>query len=400
MAHAAERTTRIEPSASSVATQRARELKAAGHDIIVMTQGQPDFDTPDHVIEAAISAMKKGETRYTPVMGTQDMRDAIREKFKRDNNLDYADNQVMVSAGGKQIVYNALMSTVDPGDEVIVTAPYWVSYPEMTQFAEGVPVVIECGDNSNFKLTPEQLAAAITPKTRWLVLNSPNNPSGAVYSADELRALAEVLKPHERVMVLSDDIYEHIIFDGRTYATMAEVAPFMFERTLTLNGVSKAYAMTGWRIGIAGGPADLIKTMSKLQNQSTGNACSVSQAAAVAAFTGPQDLVHERTAAFQARRDRVVEMLNEAEGLTCRTPEGAFYAYPNCAGLLGRKTPDGKVIHTDRDFVLYLMEHVGVATVHGEAYGLSPHIRLSTAAAMDELEEACRRIQIACQTLS
>jgi aspartate aminotransferase len=400
MAHAAERTKRIETSASSVATQRARELRAAGHDVIALTQGQPDFETPDHVMDAAIAAMKNGETGYTPVMGTPALRDAIRVKFKRDNGLDYADDQVIASNGGKQIIYNALMSTVEPGDEVIATAPFWMSYLEMTKFAEGVPVAVECHEESGFKLTPAQLEAAITPRTRWLILNSPNNPSGSVYSADELCALAEVLRPHERVMVMSDDIYEHIIFDGLAFATMAQVAPYMFERTLTLNGVSKAYSMTGWRIGIAGGPADLIKTMSKLQNQSTGNPCSISQAAAAAALAGPLDVVRERTAAFQARRDRVVDMLNDISGLSCLKPQGAFYVYPSCAGLIGRKTPDGKVMQSDRDFVLYLMEQAGVAGVHGEAYGLSPHFRLSFAASMDELEEACRRIQAACQALA
>ena len=400
MVHVAERTTWIEPSASSVATQRARELRAEGHDIIALTQGQPDFDTPDHVLEAAINAMHAGETRYTPVMGTPALRDAIRFKFKRDNSLAYTDDQVMASNGGKQIVYNALMSTVEPGDEVIVTAPYWVSYPEMTKFAGGVPIKVLCREESGFKLTPEQLETAITSKTRWLILNSPNNPSGAVYSGHELRTLAEVLQPYQRIMVMCDDIYEHIIYDGVEMATMAEAAPLMFDRTLTLNGVSKAYAMTGWRIGIAGGPAGLIKTMSKLQNQSTGNPSSVSQAAAIAALIGPQNLVVERTKAFQHRRDRVLEMLNDVSGLSCRKPEGAFYVYPNCKGLIGRKSPNGKVMKDDRDVVIYLMEHGGVAAVHGEAYGLSPHFRLSFADSMENLEEACRRIQSACQALA
>ena len=400
MVHVAERTTWIEPSASSVATQRARELRAEGHDIIALTQGQPDFDTPDHVLEAAINAMHAGETRYTPVMGTPALRDAIRFKFKRDNSLAYTDDQVMASNGGKQIVYNALMSTVEPGDEVIVTAPYWVSYPEMTKFAGGVPIEVLCREESEFKLTPEQLETAITSKTRWLILNSPNNPSGAVYSGHELRTLAEVLQPYERIMVMCDDIYEHIIYDGVEMATMAEAAPPMFDRTLTLNGVSKAYAMTGWRIGIAGGPAGLIKTMSKLQNQSTGNPSSVSQAAAIAALIGPQNLVVERTKAFQHRRDRVLEMLNDVSGLSCRKPEGAFYVYPNCKGLIGRKSPNGKVMKDDRDVVMYLMEQGGVAAVHGEAYGLSPHFRLSFADSMENLEEACRRIQSACQALA
>ncbi len=400
MVHVAKRTTWIEPSASSVATQRVRELRAEGHDIIALTQGQPDFDTPEHVIEAAIFAMQAGETRYTPVMGTPALRDSIRHKFKRDNDLDYADDQVMSANGGKQIVYNALMSTVDPGDEVIVTAPYWVSYPEMTKFAGGVPVEILCREENDFKLTAEQLDEVISPKTRWLILNSPNNPSGAVYSLKELRQIAELLEQHERIMVMTDDIYEHIIYDGINMATMASAAPFMFDRTLTINGVSKAYSMTGWRIGIAGGPARLIKTMSKLQNQSTGNPSSVSQAAAIAAFSGPQDIIVERAKAFQERRDRVVDMLNEVSGLSCWKPQGAFYVYPNCAGLIGRKSPEGKIMKTDRDVVLYLMEYGGVAAVHGEAYGLSPYFRLSFAESMENLEEACRRIQSACQALA
>ena len=400
MVHVAERTTRIEPTASSVATQRARQLRAEGHDVIALTQGEPDFATPDHVLDAAYKAMKDGETRYTAVGGTAQLLDAIRYKFSRDNGLDYAADQVMAANGGKQVIYNALMSTVEPGDEVIMFAPYWVAYVDMTRFAEGVPVVVECDEANGFKVTPEQLEAAITPKTRWIIMNSPNNPAGGVYSADELRALADVLLRHERVMVMCDDIYEHIIFDGLEFATMAQVAPEMFDRTLTLNGVSKAYSMTGWRIGFCGGPAELIKVMSKLQNQSTGNTCSVAQAAAVAALTGPQDLVHERTAVFQRRRDLVVDMLNDAAGLSCLTPKGAFYAYPNCSGLIGRRAPSGQVMQADRDVVLYLMEQAGVGGVHGEAYGLSPHFRISFAASTEELEEACRRIQAACQALA
>ena len=400
MVHVAERTTRIEPTASSVATQRARKLCEQGHDIIALTQGEPDFDTPDHVNEAALNAMRAGKTHYTPVGGTPQMIDAIRTKFRRDNGLHYATDQVMACNGGKQVIYNALMSTVEPGDEVILLAPYWVAYADMTRFADGVPVMLECHEELGFKVTPEQLEAAISPRTRWLFLNSPNNPAGSIYSTNELRALAEVLNRHQRVLVMSDDIYEHIIFDGRSFVTMAEVAPELFDRTLTVSGVSKAYSMTGWRIGICGGPAKLIKTMSKLQNQSTGNPCSISQAAAVAAFMGSQAIVLERTAEFQRRRDRIVEMLNEISGLTCRTPEGAFYAYPNCAGLIGRKSPGGKVMGSDRDIMIYLMEQGGVGVVHGEAYGLSPHIRLSFAASMEDLEEACRRIRAACQALA
>ncbi|MAH85083.1 MAG: aspartate aminotransferase [Rhodospirillaceae bacterium TMED8] len=399
MVHAAERTRRITTSASSAATQRARELTALGHDIIVLTQGQPDFETPDYIIEAATAAMRNGETRYTPVTGTVALRDAIRFKFMRDNRIDFTDDQVMASNGGKQIIYNALMSTLEPGDEVITSAPYWVSYIDMTKFAEGVPVVIECRGDNEFKLTPTQLAQSITPKTRWVILNSPNNPAGGVYTDRELSALANVISPYERIMVMSDDIYEHIIYDDQSYSTMASAAPDLVDRILTINGVSKAYSMTGWRIGFCGGPAPLIKTMSKLQNQSTGNPCSVSQAAAVAALTGSLDVVRERTAAFQVRRNKVIAMLNDVPGLTCQSPGGAFYAYPNCSELIGRKTPAGSIMETDRDVVLYLMECAGVAAVHGAAYGLTPHFRLSIAASTDELEEACHRIQAACQAL-
>lgn len=399
MVHIASRANRIEQSASSVATQRARVLRAEGRDIVSLAQGEPDFATPDNVIEAALRAMRNGETRYTPAAGTMALREAICLKFKRDNGLDYAPDQVIAGAGGKQILYNALMATLEPGDEVILAAPYWISYRDMTQFAEGVPVVVACREENGFKLTPQELAAAITPRTRWLILNSPNNPSGAVYSAAELHALGAVLLAHERVMVLADDIYEHILFDGLSFATMAAVEPRLYHRTLTMNGASKAYSMTGWRLGFAGGPADLVATMAILQNQSTGNPCSITQAASVEALTGPQGGLAERARIFQTRRDLVLERLAEAPGLVCRKPDGAFYVYPNCAGLIGRRTPDGNVMATDTDVALYLMEHAGVAVVQGAAYGLSPHFRVSVAASTAELEEACGRIVAACQAL-
>ena len=390
---------RIKPSPSSMASRRARELKAAGRDIIALTAGEPDFETPDHVKQAVVEAMARGETRYTAVDGTAELKQAIAAKFKRDNGLDYAPEQIIAASGGKQIIFNALLATLDPGDEVIIPAPFWVSYPDMTLLAEGVPVLLPTSAEAGFKLTPGQLEAAITDRTKWLILNSPCNPSGATYDAAELKALADVLERHPQVHVLTDDIYEHILYDGATFATPAAVAPSLYDRTLTMNGVSKAYAMTGWRIGYAGGPAELIKNMATLQSQSTSGPSSISQAAAVAALNGPQEIVAERTAAFKERRDAVAEMLNDAAGLTCRVPEGAFYMYPDCGGLIGRRTPDGKVIQSDQDVVLYLLDSVGVAVVQGEAYGLSPYFRLSFAASMDELTEACKRIRSAIQAL-
>jgi len=400
MTHIAERTTRIEPSASSVATQKARELRGQGKDIIALTQGQPDFPTPDNVIRAATEAMARGETAYTPVGGTPALKDAIQEKFKRENGLDYSHEQIIASNGGKQVIYNAIMSTVESGDEVIVAAPFWVSYPEMTKFAEGVPVLAECKEANGFKLTPGELETLLTDKTRWLVLNSPNNPTGAVYSADEYRALGDVLMNYPNCLLMTDDMYEHILFDGAEFATPAAADPRLYDRTLTVNGVSKAYAMTGWRMGYAGGPEDLIKVMHKLQNQSTGNPCSITQAAVIEALTGPQDVLAERAKVFQERRELMLDRLNNCPGLSCLSPDGAFYVYPSCAELIGKTTPAGKRIENDQDFVIYLMEQHGVAAVHGEAYGLSPHFRLSFAASTEELDEACRRIQAACQALT
>jgi aspartate aminotransferase len=383
-----------------MATQRARDLKAAGRDIISLSSGEPDFPTPDNVKEAVVRAMARNETRYTTIDGTPELKRAIAAKFKRENGLDYAPDQISVGTGGKQVIFNAIMSTIDTGDEAVIPTPCWVSYVDMVRLADGVPVTIPCGQNNGFKLRPEELDAAITPKTKWLILNSPSNPSGATYSPAELKGLTDVLLRHPQVWVLTDDMYEHIRYDGREFATPAQVEPQLLERTLTVNGVSKAYSMTGWRIGYAGGPKALIKTMAKLQSQSTSNPSSISQAAAVEALTGPQHFIAERTAAFQQRRDVVVDMLNRAEGLVCDKPEGAFYVYPSCAGVIGKRTPDGKEIKTDEDFVLYLLDSVGVAAVQGGAYGLSPYFRISYAAAMDELKEACGRIQQACAALN
>lgn len=395
----AERMSRFEPTASSVATARARELAATGRDVIRLSQGEPDFATPDHVKQAAFDAMQRNETKYTPTGGTVEMKDAIIAKFKRDNNLDYTRDQVMAANGGKQIIFSAMVSTVEAGEEAIVTAPYWVAYPDIVKFVEGVPVEIECAEENGFKLQADDLEKAITPRTKWLFLNSPNNPCGSIYTRKDLQELGEVLLRHPQVYVLSDDIYEHIIFDGHKFETLADVVPELKDRVLTVNGASKAYSMTGWRLGFAGGPEELIRNMTKLQNQNTGNPSSISQAAAIAALNGPQDFVPERTAEFQRRRDMVVKMINEAAGLSCSTPEGAFYVYANCSGLIGRRTQDGKVIATDEDVVMYLLHHSGVAAVHGAAYGLSPYFRISTAASMDELREACARIQSACQAL-
>ena len=400
MTYIAKRMERIETSPSSVATQRARELRAEGRDIVALTQGQPDFPTPDHVVDAAYAAMKRGETTYTPVGGTPVLKDAIQRKFKRENGLDYGHDQIIASNGAKQTIFNAIQATVEPGDEIVIAAPFWGSYAEMAKYVGGVPVLVECCEKNGFKLQPEELTKAVTPKTRWLMLNSPNNPSGSLYTADEYRALGDVLSDYPGCMIMSDDMYEHIRFDDIDFVTPAQADPRLYSRTLTVNGVSKAYAMTGWRIGYAGGPEDLVQVMHKLQNQSTGNPNSVAQAAAVSALTGPQDVVKQRTKVFQERRDFMLDRLNNCLGLSCLSPDGAFYVYPSCAGLIGKTSPAGKKIKTDRDFVICLLEEFGIGAVHGEAYGLSPHFRLSFAASMEDLEEACRRIQTACQALS
>ena len=399
MTFLAPRLDRIKPSPSGAAAQLARDLKRAGRDIINLAVGEPDFDTPAHICEAATAAMRRGETRYTAVDGTPELKAAIIAKFKRENGLSYTTDQITVANGAKQIIYNAMMATLGPGDEVIVPAPYWVSYTDIVLLAEGVPVVVAGPQNNGFKLRPEDLEAAITPRTKWLLLNSPSNPTGAVYTAGELRALGEVVLRHPHVHVMTDDIYEHLLFDGRKFSTIAEVEPRLFDRTLTINGASKAYSMTGWRIGYAGGPRSLITAMGTLMGQITANPASISQAAAVAALTGPQEFLAEQCAAFQHRRDVVVDLINAVPGLSCHAPEGAFYVFPSCAGLLGKITPDGKRIETDQDVVVYLLEAAGVALVHGEAYGMSPYFRLSTATSLDLLRDACGRIRAACSRL-
>ena len=399
MSQLAHRLDRIQPSPTIAITAKARALKAAGRDIIGLAAGEPDFDTPTHICEAAKAAIDRGDTRYTDVDGTPALKQAIVEKFKRENGLTYTADQITVGTGGKQVLYNALMATLNPGDEVIVPAPYWVSYPDMVNLAEGTPVIVNCGENSGFKLSAEALKAAITPKTKWVILNSPSNPTGAGYTREELRDLADVLLANPHVWVMTDDMYEHLAYDDWKFCTIAEVEPRLMDRTLTCNGVSKAYSMTGWRIGYAGGPAPLIKAIAKLQSQSTSNPSSVSQAAAVAALTGDLTFLGERNEIFRQRRDICVTMLNEAKGLTCRKPDGAFYVYPSCAGTIGKKTPDGKVIETDTDFVTYLLDSEGVAAVQGTAFGLSPYFRISYATSTDVIEDACRRIQRACAAL-
>ncbi len=391
---------RIKPSATLAVSQKARELKAAGRDVISLSAGEPDFDTPENIKKAAIAAIERGETKYTAVDGIPELKAAIAEKFRRDNGLDYSAPQIIVSTGGKQVLFNALLATINPGDEVIIPAPYWVSYPDMVLLAGGKPVIVETRAEDDYKVRPEALEAAITDKTKWLIFNSPSNPSGAAYSAEELKALTDVLKRHEHVWIMSDDMYEHLVYDDFVFATPAQVEPALYDRTLTVNGVSKAYAMTGWRIGYAGGPEQLVRAMTKLQSQSTSNPCSISQWAAVEALSGPQDFIDEARKVYQARRDLVVEMLNAAEGITCHKPEGAFYVYPSIAGVIGKTTPEGKVIETDEDFVTALLEAEGVAAVHGAAFGTSPNFRVSYATSTEALQEACSRIQRFCASLS
>jgi aspartate aminotransferase len=362
--------------------------------------GEPDFDTPDNIKAAAKAAIDKGETKYTAVNGTLALRKAIAAKFKRENGLDYAVDQITVGCGGKQVIYNALLATLNPGDEVIIPAPYWVSYPDMVLLAEGTPVFVEGREENGFKLTAADLDRAITPKTKWLILNSPSNPTGAAYSKDELKALTDVLLKHPHVWVMTDDIYEHLVYDDFEFFTVAQVEPKLYDRTLTINGLAKAYAMTGWRVGYAGGPKMLISAMNMIQSQSTTHTSSVSQAAGVEALNGPQDFIPKNAELFKSRRDLVVSMLNQAKGLTCKTPEGAFYVYPSCAGTIGKKTPDGKVIESDSDFVTALLESEGVAAVQGEAFGLSPYFRISYATSTEALTDACERIQRFCGSLS
>jgi aspartate aminotransferase len=399
MSFIASRLGRIKPSPTLAVTAKAAELKAQGRDVIGLGAGEPDFDTPDNVKEAAKQAIARGETKYTAVAGTAELRRAIAAKFKRENGLEYPIDQITVGCGGKQVIYNALMATLDPGDEVIIPAPYWVSYPDMVLLADGVPVFVECPERAGFKLAPRDLDSAITPRTKWLILNSPSNPSGAAYTRDELRGLAAVLLRHGHVHLLTDDIYEHLVYDGFEFFTPAQAEPRLYGRTLTVNGVAKAYAMTGWRVGYAGGPKALIGAMNNIQSQSTTHTSSISQAAAAAALSGPQDFIGERNAIFRERRDMVVALLNEVDGLSCRTPEGAFYVYPSCAGAIGRATPQGKRIESDTDYVTYLLEAEGVAAVQGEAFGLSPYFRISYATSTEALREACKRIKRATEAL-
>jgi len=393
MAFLADALSRVKPSATIAVSQKARDLKAKGRDVIGLGAGEPDFDTPDNIKNAAIDAIRRGETKYPPVSGIAPLREAIAKKFKRENNLDYRPEQTIVGTGGKQILFNALMATLNPGDEVVIPRPYWVSYPEMVAICGGTSVFAETSIDNGFKLTPEALEKVITPKTKWLIFNSPSNPSGAAYTEAELRAVADVLLKHPNVWVLTDDMYEHLTYDDFAFRTIAEVEPKLYERTLTMNGVSKAYAMTGWRIGYAAGPVPLIKAMDMIQGQQTSGACTIAQWASVEALNGPQDFVVKNKAIFQNRRDLVVSMLNQARGITCPVPEGAFYVYPSCTALIGKKAPSGKVIGTDEDFVTELLEAEGVAVVHGSAFGLGPNFRISYATSEELLEEACIRIQ-------
>ncbi len=384
---------RVQPSATIAVTQKARDLRAQGRDVIGLGAGEPDYDTPDTIKRAAIGAFERGETKYTPVDGIPELKQAIVDKFKRDNGLEYTTAQASVSSGGKQVIFNAMVATLNPGDEVIIPAPYWVSYPDIVRLAGGVPVFVETRLEDGFKLQPEALEKMITPRTKWLILNSPSNPSGAAYDRAEMKRITDVLMRHEQVWVLSDDMYEKIVYDGFEFVTPAQVEPGLYERTLTMNGASKAFAMTGWRIGFACGPEPLIKAMSKLQSQSTSNPCSVSQWAVVEALNGSQDYLAERNTVFKERRDLVVGMLNQATGLSCPTPEGAFYVYPSCAGCIGKTAPNGQKIATDEDFASALLEAEGVAVVHGAAFGLSPFFRISYATSTEALEDACARIQ-------
>ena len=390
---------RVKPSPTIAVTTLAAELRAQGRDVIGLGAGEPDFDTPDTIKAAAKAAIDAGKTKYTAPDGIPELKQAIVDKFARENGLSYTTKQISVGTGGKQILYNALMATLNPGDEVLIPAPYWVSYPDMVLLAGGEPVVIECGMETGFKMTPEQLEAAITPRTKWLIFNSPSNPTGAGYTAAELKGLTDVLMRHPHVWVMSDDMYEHLVFDGFEFTTPAQIEPGLYDRTLTCNGVSKAYAMTGWRIGYAGGPEALIAAMRKIQSQSTSNPCTISQWAAVEALTGPQDFLVTNREIFQRRRDLVVEMLNAAEGLSCPVPEGAFYVYPSIAGCIGKTSAGGAKIDTDEDFSRALLEETGVAVVFGAAFGLSPNFRVSYATSDEALTEACTRIQTFCAGL-
>lgn len=395
----ADRLSRVNPSPTLGINAKAKAMQAEGKNIISLSVGEPDFDTPPHIKNAAIEALKAGDTRYTDVTGTAALRKAIAAKFKRENGLDYAPDEIIVATGGKQILFNALLATVNAGDEVIIPAPYWVSYPDIVAIAEGFPVIVPTTPEDNFRLSPDVLEKAITSKTKWLILNSPSNPTGAAYTKEALHALAEVLLRYPHVWILCDDIYEHLVYDGFTFHTLAQVEPRLKDRILTMNGCSKAYAMTGWRIGYAGAPKDLIKAMGSLQGHSTSNPTSFSQAGALAALEGDQNFLDDWRKSFVERRNLVVSRLNAIDGITCNTPEGAFYVYPGCAGLLGKTTPQGKTLATDEDVVAYFLESEGVAAVHGAAFGLSPFFRISYAASTETLIEACNRIARACAAL-
>jgi len=391
---------RIKPSATMAVTDKARALKAAGRDVIGLGAGEPDFDTPDNIKKAAIKAIESGRaSKYTAVEGLAELKTAVIGKFKRENNLDYKPNQIIISTGGKQVLYNALMVTLNPGDEVIIPAPYWVSYPDMVLLAGGEPVIVPSRMEDGFKMKPEALEKAITPRTKWIIFNSPSNPTGAAYTKAELKTITDVLVRHPHVWVMTDDMYEHLVYDDFKFATPAEIEPNLYERTLTINGVSKAYCMTGWRIGYAGGRADLIKAMAMLQSQSTSNPVAVSQWASVEALNGPQDFIPKHNAIFKERRDICVSMLNQSNGLHCPRPEGAFYVYPSCAGTIGKTAPSGKKLQTDEDFVSELLEAEGVAVVQGTPFGFGPAFRISYATKTEDLEEACRRIQRFCGNL-
>ena len=395
----AHRLSLVKPSPTLAVTAKAAELKAAGKDVIGLGAGEPDFDTPEHVKNAAIEAIKRGETKYTAVAGTPALKKAIIDKFKRENGLDYAANQIVVGVGAKQIIFNALLATLNAGDEVIIPAPYWVSYPDMVLFAEGTPVTVPCLEKDGFKLKPEALAKAITAKTKWLILNSPSNPTGSAYSKEEIRALADVLLKHPQVMILADDIYEHLIYDGFTFHTIAQIEPKLYERVLTVNGVSKAYAMTGWRIGYAGGSKQLITAIADIQSQSTSNACSISQAASVAALNGEQGFLQDWKKSFAGRRNLVVDALNQIPGISCLKPEGAFYVFPNMQKLIGKKTPQGKTINNSSELCEYLLDEALVATVAGSAFGMEGHFRISYATSESILQQAMGRIKTACDAL-
>jgi len=396
----AKRMSLIKPSPTMAVTKMAAEMKAAGQDIIGLGAGEPDFDTPDHIKNAAIEAIKNGETKYTAVDGTPALKKAIAKKFYKDNSIKYNIDEIIVSVGGKQVLYNALMSSINPGDEVIIPSPFWVSYPDMVSLAGGVPIIVEGKEKNNFKIQPEDIRDKISTKTKWIIINSPSNPTGSSYSAEELRDIGNLLLEYENIFVMSDDIYEKIVYDDFKFFSLAEVVPELKDRILTVNGVSKAYAMTGWRIGYAGGPKHLITAMSKLQSQSTSNPSSISQAAALAALEGPEEFLLERNEKFKIRRDMVVKMINECNGLSCIKPSGAFYVYPSCSGIIGKSSKEGKLIENSIDFSSYLLESVGVAVVPGSAFGADPFFRISYATSDSILEEACNRIKKACEQLS